>query len=48
MLTTRGAVAANKDNIVSAAVTSTKMPANGSIGIEERQLLGEWLACGAP
>jgi uncharacterized membrane protein len=48
VLTTRGAVAANKDNIVSAAVTSTKMPANGSIGIEERQLLGEWLACGAP
>lgn len=47
-LTTRAAVVANKDNIVNAAVTSTKMPADGSIAIEERQLLGEWLACGAP
>jgi hypothetical protein len=47
-LTTRAAVVANKDKILSAAVTSTTMPADGSIAIEERQLLGEWLACGAP
>src|SRR5690349_3763981 len=47
-LTTRAAVVANKDSIVNAAVTSTTMPADGSMAIEERQLLGEWLACGAP
>ena len=48
LLTTRTAVVANSNNILNAAVMSTKMPANGSIAIEERQLLGEWIACGAP
>jgi len=47
-LTTHAAVVANKNNILSAAVTSTKMPADSSMAVEERQLLGEWLACGAP
>ena len=47
-LTTQAAVQANKSAIISAAVTSTRMPADGALAIEERQLLGEWLACGAP
>jgi len=47
-LTTQAAVQANKGRIMSVAVTGTKMPASGSLAVEERQLLGEWLACGAP
>ncbi len=47
-LTSQGAVRANKSAIINAAVTSTKMPANSGLAVEERQLLGEWLACGAP
>jgi hypothetical protein len=47
-LTTQAAVQANTTAIINAAVTSTKMPNNGSMAIEERQMLGEWLACGAP
>lgn len=41
-------VKANSAAIISAAVTSTKMPSNSGMPIEERQMLGEWLACGAP
>lgn len=48
LLTTRNAVVANSSNILNAAVMSTKMPADGSIAMEERQLLGEWISCGAP
>jgi len=47
-LTTHAAVQGNKGRIMSVAVTGTKMPENGSLAVEERQLLGEWLACGAP
>jgi len=47
-LTTQAAVQANRTAIISAAVTSSRMPQNGSLAIEERQLLGEWLTCGAP
>lgn len=28
--------------------TNTFMPEDGSVALEERQKLGEWLACGAP
>ncbi len=48
VLTTQAAVQANKATIIDVAVTSSRMPAQGSIAIEERQLLGEWLTCGAP
>src|SRR5512140_2169072 len=41
-LTTQAAVQANKGKIMSVAVTGTKMPASGSLAVEERQLLGEW------
>lgn len=48
MLTTQAAVQANATAIVRAAVTSTAMPQNGSLTVEERLSLGEWLTCGAP
>jgi uncharacterized membrane protein len=41
-------VQANTTAIIDVAVISTKMPNNGPMAIEERQMLGEWLACGAP
>ena len=47
-LTTQPAVQANTAAIIRVAVTGAKMPSNGSLSTEERQLLGEWLACGAP
>lgn len=47
-LTTLAAVQANKAAIISFAVTTARMPADGSISDEERQVLGEWLTCGAP
>jgi hypothetical protein len=30
------------------SATNTYMPEDGSVPLEERQKLGEWLACGAP
>jgi hypothetical protein len=48
VLTSRAAVVANGNKILNAAVMTTSMPADGSIAIEERQLLGEWITCGAP
>ena len=47
-LTSKAAVQANKGAIIDVAVVSTTMPANSGLAVEERQLLGEWLACGAP
>ena len=47
-LATQAAVQANATAIINAAVTSTKMPNSRSMAVEERQMLGEWLACGAP
>jgi uncharacterized membrane protein len=41
-------VRANKSAILHQAVGSTNMPEGGGMTLEERQLLGEWLACGAP
>jgi uncharacterized membrane protein len=34
--------------ILDVAVYTDGMPQNGDMTIEERRLLGEWLACGAP
>jgi uncharacterized membrane protein len=47
-LTTQAAVQASADAIIRVAVTSSQMPAGASLAVEERRLLGEWLACGAP
>jgi uncharacterized membrane protein len=47
-LTTQAAVQTNKARIISVAVTSSAMPKGGSLSTEERELLGEWLTCGAP
>jgi uncharacterized membrane protein len=48
VLSSQLAVQANQAAILNAAVTSSAMPQDGSRAIEERKLLGEWLACGAP
>jgi hypothetical protein len=41
-------IRANKNSILREAVASTAMPDNSDMTLEERQVLGEWLACGAP
>ena len=46
--TTQAQVKGSTENILQVAVYTDAMPANGPIAIEERKLLGEWLACGAP
>ena len=38
----------NPQSLMKVAVTGTSMPKGSSMAIEDRQLLGEWLACGAP
>jgi uncharacterized membrane protein len=47
-LTSQAAIQSNQQAIMDAAVTSTKMPKSSSMPLDERELLGEWLACGAP
>lgn len=47
-LTTPDAIRSNRQAILRSAVTSTSMPEDSSMPLEERELLGEWLACGAP
>jgi len=47
-LDSQEAVAKNAQAIISVAVTTTKMPKNGDMVTDERQMLGDWLACGAP
>jgi hypothetical protein len=42
------AIRANKNAILREAIASTAMPEGGDMTIEERQTLGEWLACDAP
>lgn len=42
------AIRTNKQAILREAVGSTAMPEDRDMTLEERQLLGEWLACGAP
>jgi uncharacterized membrane protein len=41
-------IRANKGAILREAVATTAMPDSGDMTLEERQALGEWLACGAP
>lgn len=47
-LDSQDAIQKNAQAIISAAVTSSKMPKSGDMVSDERQMLGEWLACGAP
>jgi len=41
-------IRANRNAILDAAVGSTRMPASDDMPLPDRELLGEWLACGAP
>ena len=47
-LTTQQAIQTNRQAILKESVTSTRMPEGTSMLLEERELLGEWIACGAP
>jgi uncharacterized membrane protein len=47
-LTTQGAIQSNRQVILKSAVTSTNMPKGSAMQLAEREMLGEWLACGAP
>ena len=42
------AIQQNASTIMENAVYTDAMPKSGSMPLEERQKLGEWLACGAP
>lgn len=48
ILETVDQILANRDSILQEAVATTSMPQNEDMPLEERELLGEWLACGAP
>ena len=41
-------IRANRHAILGAAVGSTRMPEDSDMPLQDRELLGEWLACGAP
>lgn len=52
-LLTVESIRSNADDIdsqagASATVTNTRMPERGTVAVEERKKLSEWLACGAP
>lgn len=47
-LSTQAQILANKSSILQEAVYTTAMPEDASMDLSERELLGEWLACGAP
>lgn len=47
-LGTQANVQSHVNQILQAAVYTDSMPENGDMSLEERQALGEWLACGAP
>ena len=47
-LATQESIKAHAADILDTAVYTDAMPQDGTMSIEERQLLGEWLACGAP
>lgn len=48
ILGTQAQVQAHASQILDAAVYTDAMPEDGTMTIEERRQLGEWLACGAP
>jgi len=47
-LDTQAAIKTNTSRILNEAVYSTAMPQDENIPLAARQMLGEWLACGAP
>ncbi|MEO8705583.1 MAG: hypothetical protein ABI867_36470 [Kofleriaceae bacterium] len=48
-LTTQALLQANADDVLDNAVYTDAMPeGNDGMTLEERRMLGEWLACGAP
>lgn len=47
-LTTQAEIQANASKIINTAVIGTTMPKNSNMILDNRQLLGEWLSCGAP
>lgn len=47
-LKTQAQVAKNSSKILDETVYTDAMPEDGNLTIEERRMLGEWLACGAP
>lgn len=47
-LDTVAAIRANKTAILREAVGTAAMPEDSDMVLEDRQALGEWLACGAP
>jgi uncharacterized membrane protein len=47
-LGTQAQVQAHAADILQEAVYTTAMPESSDMTIAERQLLGEWIACGAP
>ena len=47
-LKTQAQVLANSDRILQAAVYTDTMPKSSNMDVAQRELLGEWLACGAP
>lgn len=47
-LTSQGQIKVNASRILDAAVYTDAMPKDARMAVPERQMLGEWLACGAP
>lgn len=47
-LTTEVQIVANRSRILQQAVYTNAMPDDADMSIAEREMLGEWLACGAP
>nr|HEX4319041.1 hypothetical protein [Kofleriaceae bacterium] len=47
-LTTQAAIQSNASRILDEAVYTTAMPQDADIATAERQMLGDWLVCGAP
>lgn len=48
VLTTQAAIQANAPAILDEAVYTDAMPENHDMLLQDRERLGEWLACGAP
>lgn len=47
-LATQSGVQANMGHILDEAVYTDSMPEDADMTIAEREMLGEWIACGAP
>ena len=48
VLTTQAAIKQNASAILDAAVYTDAMPRSRDMPLAEREMLGEWLSCGAP